>query len=51
VEVKAEAERGVPMGDRAAAVASELGKKVTAKERAIWGAKKAWKRRCNRRSG
>ena len=48
--VKAEAERGAPTEDRAAAVAAELGKKVTAKamtalgEWANWGAKKARKR-------
>jgi len=44
VEVKVEAERGAPKEDRAAAVAAKLGKKVTAKERASWGARKAWKR-------
>lgn len=50
MELKAEAERGAPKEDRAAAVAAELGKKVTAKamtardEWANWGAKKARKR-------
>ena len=57
MELKAEAERGAPKEDRAAAVAAELGKKVTAKamtaldEGANRGAKKARKRRCNRPSG
>jgi hypothetical protein len=54
VEVKAEAETGAPKEDRAAAVAAQLGKKVTAKvmtaldERANRGAKKARKRWGNR---